>query len=294
MRWLAVLSALTALAATNVTVAAAQSDPRLASAVHLAQEGLSDSARSVVDRLLATTPPTDTLYPQVLYAHAMVAGQPDAMQRDLARIVAEYPTSSWVDDALLHLAQLDFAAGNLEGATRDLERIRLDYPDSPLMAQASLWAARAYFDRNDPRSACNWLDQGMARAGNDVELRNQLQFYRQRCPSALAAAEAADSAARADSARKAAADSTARADSLAKAAEAKAKFRIQVAAVNSQAKADSVSHRLTKAGFEPSVVKAGGLFKIRVGAYATRAEANAALPKVRAKVGGKPFVVAAQ
>lgn len=292
MRWLVVLTALTA---TTVTVATAQSDPRLAGAVRLAQEGLGDSARSVVERVLAATPPTDSLYPQALYAHAMVAGQPDAMQRDLQRVVAEYPTSAYADDALVHLAQLDFAAGNLEGATRDLERIRLDYPDSPLLPQASLWAARAYFDRNDPRQACSWLNQGMARAGTDVELRNQLQFYRQRCASALAAANAADSAARADSAKaKATADSAARADSLAKAATANAKYRIQIAAVNTQAKADGVSRKLTNAGFEPSVVKANGLIKIRVGAYATRAEANAALPKVRAKVGGKPFVVAAQ
>ena len=51
-----------------------QTDPRLVSAVRAAQEGRGDSARAAVDRLLAATPPTDTLYPQILYTQAMVAG----------------------------------------------------------------------------------------------------------------------------------------------------------------------------------------------------------------------------
>jgi septal ring-binding cell division protein DamX len=39
-------------------------------------------------------------------------------------------------------------------------------------------------------------------------------------------------------------------------------------------------------------VEEGGLFKVRVGDYATRAEAAAALPDLKAKLGGSPFVVA--
>ena len=39
----------------------AQTDPRLVDAVRAAQEGQSDSARARIQRLLAATPPTDTL-----------------------------------------------------------------------------------------------------------------------------------------------------------------------------------------------------------------------------------------
>jgi sporulation related protein/tetratricopeptide repeat protein len=281
------------LAGLVVTLAGplrAQSDPRLASAVRLAQDGQGDSARAIAQRVLDATPPADTLYPQALYTHALVAGDAATMRRDLTRITAEYPYSSWTDDALLRLAQLDYAAGDLDAATRDLERIRLDFPDSPLIPSAALWAARSYFDRNNPRAACDWLDRGLARTGTDVELRNQLQFYQQRCGPTLAAMDSAQ----ADSARRAAtADSAARADSIAKAAAAaKPKFRIQIAAVNTQAKADSVARKLKAAGYEPVVVKEKGLLKVRVGGYQTRAEAAAALPKVRTKLGGKPFVVA--
>ena len=63
-------------------VSPAQTDPRLVGAVRAAQEGRGDSARTTVDRLLAATPPTDTLYPQILYTQAMVANSAGDMRRD--------------------------------------------------------------------------------------------------------------------------------------------------------------------------------------------------------------------
>jgi cell division septation protein DedD len=69
-------------------------------------------------------------------------------------------------------------------------------------------------------------------------------------------------------------------------------FTIQIAAVNTRAAADSIAKRVTKAGFDPAVATEKGLFKIRVGRYATRAEAQTALPRVRARLGGTPFIVA--
>ena len=50
-----------------------QQDPRLVSAVRLAQEGQSDSARKVAGRLLVSLPPTDSLYPEVLYTLGILA-----------------------------------------------------------------------------------------------------------------------------------------------------------------------------------------------------------------------------
>ena len=75
-------------------------------------------------------------------------------------------------------------------------------------------------------------------------------------------------------------------------APAPAAFRIQVAAVNTRPAADSIAKRVKAAGFDPVVAAEKGLFKVRVGRYPTRAEAQAALPRVRARFGGSPFVVA--
>jgi len=181
--------------------ASAQSDPRLMDAVRAAQEGRGDSARTIVDRLLTATPPSDTLYPQILYTQAMVAGTAGDMRRLLQRVTVEYGTSSWADDALLRLVQMDYATRNFDGAARNLERLKLDFPATPLLPQAAYWAGRTYFDANNPSAACRWLADGMAQARNDVEVQNQLGYLYQRCDL------------RADTGAQAAATDSGRADS---------------------------------------------------------------------------------
>jgi len=282
---------------------AGQTDARLAQGVRLAQEGLGDSARGLVQRVVDAINPTDTLFPQALYTRAVVGANPQDMRRDLQRVAVEYPNSSWADDALFRLAQLDYATRDLDGASRDLERLRLDYASSPLYAQASYWAARVYFDLRKPSSACRWVAEGTSRVGNDLELRNQLGDYNQRCAGVTLDIASADTTAKLAAATAAGGDTssvtapTARMDTSRTAhsdsAPAKPVFRIQVAAVNTRAAADSIAMRTKAAGFESIVASEKGLFKVRVGRYATRADAQAALPGVRAKVGGQPFIVAA-
>ena len=199
-RWLAA-SALVLALSGMASSTMAQTDPRLVDAVRAAQEGRGDSARTTVDRLLAATPTTDTLYPQILYTQAMVAGTAGDMRRLLQRVTVEYGTSSWADDALLRLVQMDYATRNFDGAARNLERLKLDFPATPLLPQAAYWAGRTYFDANNPSAACRWLADGMAQARNDVELQNQLGYLYQRCDL------------RADTGAQAAGTDTARADS---------------------------------------------------------------------------------
>ena len=116
-------------------------------------------------------------------------------------MTVEYGTSSWADDALLRLVQMDYATRNFDGAARNLERLKLDFPATPLLPQAAYWAGRTYFDANNPSAACRWLADGMAQARNDVEVQNQLGYLYQRCDL------------RADTGAQAAATDTTRADS---------------------------------------------------------------------------------
>jgi len=297
-------------------LAAAQTEPRLAHAARLAQEGLGDSARAEVQRLLDATQSTDTLYPQILYARAVVAASPQDMRRDLQRVTTEYAASTWADRALLRLAQLDYAGNDLESSARNLERLRLDYPASPIYAQAAFWAGRVYFDLRRPPSACRWLAEGLPRVGSDLELKNRLLYYDQRCAGVALDTARIDSTHTDSAAKVATADSAKRAapppvaapgDPGARAATESlppgrkpdsthvapgtAVFRIQVAAVNTRAAADSIAKRLKAGGLDSMVAAEKGLFKVRVGSYATRAAAAAALPGVRDKLGGQPFVV---
>ena len=283
----------------------AQTDPRLVEAVRTAQEGASDSARALVRRLLEATPPGDSLYPEILYTQAMVAGEAGEMRRHLQRIVVEYNGSSWADDALLRLVQMDYATRNLDGAARNLERLRLDYPQTPLVPQAAYWAGRTYFDLKTPAPGCRWLADGMAQA-QDIETRNQLGFLYQRCGPEAQAGAAADSGRRMqdstpavappappDTARRPDTTAPAAADSVpSRPAAPRARYRIQVAAVATPGAADDAAEKVETLGHPAVIVRERGLYKVRAGAFATRAEAQAAIGRLKAAIGGSPFVIA--
>jgi hypothetical protein len=188
MRRASLLAAIAALGLGVTRSAAAQSDPRLLAAVRSAQEGQADSARALLGRLLAATATANTLYPQILFSLGIVAADVSEREHNLQRVAVEYPLSPWADDALLLLAQSDYAGGNLPGTVRDLERIRKDFPASPILPKAAVWAARTYFDMGNQRAACSWLAAGL-HARSDLETRNQLRFQAQRCGALIAAAD---------------------------------------------------------------------------------------------------------
>ena len=317
MRAAAVTWTVAALLAFGATVGESQTDPRLLDAVRAAQEGQGDSARAAVLRLRNATPPSDTLYPQILYPQAMVANTAGEMRRLLQRVTVEYATSDWADDALLRLVQMDYATRNFEGAARNLERLRVDFPASSLMAQAAYWAGRTYFDSNNPQAACRWLADGMAQARGDIELQNQLGYLYQRCDlradSGATAQAPADSTA-GDSTQQTAsapptgtpsptpapapvptAPTTRSAGAPAPAASpppARTIYRVQIAAVGSRKGAEDAARKARPLGLTVVTVEQAGLYKVRVGEYPTREAAQTAASSLKAKLGGTPFVVA--
>ena len=259
------------------TPATAQDDPRLREALRLAQDGASDSARVLVNNLLRTIPATDTLYPQVVYTMGLVSRSVEDMRRNYTRVSVEFANSAWADDALYRLGLLDYASGNVAGAVRQMDRIRSDYPDSPLIPTAAEWAARSLFDQRRPKEACDWLATAMARIGDDVELRNRLEFLNGRCAN-LSAADTAK-------------PDTTKKDSSASKPAPRSGFAVQVGAVNTQAAADKLAASLKGAGFTPYIVKDGALIKVRTGPWPERTKAQSVAAQVRAKIGGAPFVV---
>jgi len=267
-----------ALALTLATAqASAQTDARLKSAVQLAAEGLPDSATAIVNGLLAVTPVSDPLYPEILYTQGSIARTTVEMQRAFQKVAVEYPTSPWADDALLRLAQLDFAARDYAGTVRGAERLRADDPSSPLIPSAAYWAARAEFELGKTPEGCAWIDRGLGSESTDVEAKNRLEFLHGRC-----AAGAADSSPAVNpAAPPRPAPSTAGA------------WGVQVAAVSSQASANTVLGQLKAMGMNGTVVpESGNLYKVRVVGLASREAADSAAAAIRAKLGGTPFVLA--
>ncbi len=259
-------------AASLAAPAAAQTDARLKAAVQLAAEGLPDSAAAIVNSLLAVTPVSDSLYPEILYTQGSIARTTTEMQRAFQKVVVEYPASPWADDALLRLAQMDFASRNYAGTVRGAEQLRADDPSSPLIPSASYWAARAEFELGKAAEGCAWVTRGLASASTDIEARNRLEFLQGRCSGAP--------------------DSGAVAAPGPAAPPTPGSWGVQVAAVSSQASATNVLGQLKAIGMAGSVVEeSGNLFKVRVTGLPSRAAADSAVAAIKAKLGGNPFVL---
>ncbi len=245
-------------------------DPRLQAAIDLAQSGRADSARALVRQLLATLSAQDSIYPQALFVQGgMLAPDASTAATSLQRVVVEYGMSPWADDALLRLAQLFEAQNDPAGAVQAVERLRRDYPDSPILPRAEFVGARAAFDLRDATRGCGYVRAALAGAGDDVEFKNQVSFYAARC---------------------AVPEATPTADSTPRGAP---RFAVQVLAGKSAPQVDEMLTRLKTMGYDTHVVRdSTGLFKVRVGRYATRDEALQALARLKVRLGGQPFVVA--
>lgn len=259
--------------------AGAQQDPRLVEAVRLAREGLADSARAVSARLLGATPALDPLYPEILYTIAIVASSEQDRRLYLRRVMIEYSTSPWADNAIFEMAQLEYATGNAEATIRLVDQLLSDFPGSEVAGEAALWGARAAFDRSDRARACAWAATGIASAGADIELRNQLEFLNLRCQGPTDAAPAATPA-------------PAPPPPPAGRPPAGAGWYVQVAAISDRASIDRTVAALRQMGYEAQVLPGpGALQRILAGRYTTRALAQAEVARIRGRFGGQPFVV---
>lgn len=257
--------------AIATTAANAQTDARLKTAVQLAAEGLPDSATAIVNGLLAVTPVSDPFYPEVLYTQGSIARTTMEMQRAYQKVAVEYPNSPWADDALLRLAQMDFASRNFAGTVRGAEQIRANDPSSSLLPSASYWAARASFELDKTADACVWITRGLESPTADIEAKNRLEFLQGRCAGVADTSPAAAGPA---------------------APPAAGSWGVQVAAVSSQASANNVLADLKALGMTGTVVnEQGNLFKVRVTGLASRDAADAAAAAIKAKLGGSPFVL---
>jgi len=228
-----------------------------------------DSGRAMVRRLLASLSPQDSVYPGVLFTAGRIAADAATAATSLQRVVLEYGRSVWADSALVLLTQLYFAQGDPAATVQAAERLRLDYPDSPLRARADFWGARAYFDLKDDARGCPLIREALDGAGADVEFKNQVTFYASRCASATVV------------------------DTQAKpTVPPSTTYAVQLLAVKSAAQVDEMLTRLKVMGFDARVVRdTSGLFKVRVGRYATHDEAAQTQRRLKTRLGGQPFVV---
>ncbi len=301
--------------------------PRFQSILRLAQDGRSDSARAMIATVLKTTETTDPAYPEALYTAATIAASGDEARLLFSRISVEFARSGWGDKALLRLAQLDYGAGDSQGTVTRVDRLITTYPQSSILSDAALWGARAALERGDAPRACAWLDLGLERVGENVELRNQIEFTRRQCTAAARnqtatpmrtpelrpieqapvrppvtppvrapEKEQVDTAApvRAPVTPPVTPPTTAPNPPAPTPAATQGPWRIQVAAVSDPVAIARLEGQIRTAGLLPYRSNSpSGLTRVQAGPFATREAADAALPGLTKAVGGQPFVTKA-
>lgn len=274
---------------------AARTDSTILRARALANEGRDADSRKLLDSLLRVNTPDSAIYPEALYWRAALATTAADAERDYRRLLIETPLAARAEDALLGLGNLLQARGDKRGASDQMQRFMLTYANSPARPRVALSLVRLLFDLGPQQQAraCEALRMGRdAIPRENLELRNQLDYYEPRCIGDIAPAVVApeSTAVAPDSTKAAAAPDTAITPPT-KAAPARqtqtqtqtAFYSVQVAAYQSREPATNLASVLKERGLDARVDGTVAPFRVRVGKYSTRAEAVKAQATLKAQ-----------
>jgi cell division septation protein DedD len=232
------------------------------------------AARLLADSLLSVVPAGSSRYAEALYWRAFTASQAAAAERDYLRVSIEYPLSPRAPDALLALAQLEYARGDRTAARRRFDRLLREYPSGRHVARASYWSGSLALAAGERVAACAaFTNAQKAVVPDDVELANQIAYYVAQC-----AAQPSDSGNRPSSASGTASGGSAGSSGT---AARGGEFSIQVAAYTTRADARALEARLRQRGFDVRVIGTRAPYRVRIGRYPTRQDAATALARVR-------------
>lgn len=261
-------------------------DTTFLAAQRLVVEGRGQEGRAIIARELAAAPEGSSRYVEALYWRAALAATAADAERDYKRIIIEFPVSRRAESALIGLSQLELARGDRAQAMRHLERVVREHPTGPSRARASFWMARVHFDEGNFPRACARLDDSRRHTPTEaVEMRNQLEYYAQRCEgvdtTVVVRAPAAESTRAMPDRPGAVATQPGRgAPSTVSRAAA---FTVQLGAFSSRADADARYRELRGQGHAVRIVKVGALWRVRLGRYASRGAASEVARSLKAK-----------
>lgn len=258
-------------------------DSAIALARSLINDGKESDGRKVLDSLVRGATPDSAYYGEALYWRGTLAVTAADAERDYRRLLIEVPLSPRAEDALLRLANLLQARGDRRGASDYLQRYMLTYADTPARPRVALSLVRLLFDLGPQQlaRACDALKMGRdAIPKESLELRNQLDYYEPRCLAEAVAPTPAESTA-ATPAGAPAVDSTPAKPAPTRSASGMpasnatgaSYYSVQIAAYNSREPAQNLVNLLVERGIEARVDGAASPFRVRIGKYATRADA---------------------
>jgi cell division septation protein DedD len=244
-----------------------------ARAQQLVASGNGTAGRALVDSILAATPADTPEFVEALYWRATLAATTANAERDYRRIVVDYPVSPRSADALYQLAQLEIVRADRAAAAMHLQRFLLENPEHPNRGRAGYLLSQALFDQNERVRACIALARARRDVASDaVELRNQLDYLAPRCQGVDTMRTAA------------AADSAPAPDTLAsRPATKRGRYAVQLGVYQTRRAADDNVKKLIAAGLDARLVGRAKPYRVRVGQFATAAEAAAMVKRLKTR-----------
>ncbi len=239
-------------------------------AQRLVNDGNGGPGRVVVDSLVEAADPGSAAEAQALFWRATLALTWGDAQRDYLRIMLEHERSPLAAESMFRLAQGELAGGDRAAAQRYFERIAREAPEAPIRGEASLWYGRMLVERGARATGCPVLREGRRRVTDrQVELVNQYDYLLQGCP----------------------AESDAPTGAVTVAPSTTPQWSVQLAAFQTRGEAEEMITRLGTRGYGALRIDgAAPPFRVRMGRFATREEAQRALVAYRTKEKSGGFV----
>jgi cell division septation protein DedD len=256
-------------------------DTTFLAAQRLVVEGRGQEGRAMIARELAAAPEGSPRYVEALYWRAALAATAADAERDYKRIIIEFPVSRRSESALVGLAQLELARGDRTQAMQHLERVVREHPSGPSRARASFWMARVHFDEGNFPRACARLEDSRRHTPTEaVEMRNQLEYYAQRCEGVDTTVVVRASPAESTRSMPPRPGAVATQPAAPRGATA---YTVQIGAFATRADADARHRQLRAQGHATRVVKVGALWRVRIGRYGSREAAADTARALKAK-----------
>ena len=253
-------------------------DSAIARAQQLAVDNDSAGSRTILDSLIASKATSQAQRAEAAYWLSRYAASGADRERTLGGLIIDYPFSPRVPSALYEIGMLELTHNDRDRAAVHLARFLIAAPEDSNRVAASLTLGRILVERGDLARGCAVLLVGRREVPETaVEIRNQFEFSVARCQGV-------------DTTTKAPAPAIA---DTAPAPRRTGAYTVQVAAYDQRVPADRLATALRGQGLEARVVGKGKPFRVRVGRYATRAEAENASHRVDAVAKSKSFVVVA-
>jgi hypothetical protein len=262
--------------AAQDSVQATSADSAVVRALELAAANDTARGRVVLDSLIRAKIVPMSARAEATYWRSRFSTSAAERERLLGALIVDHPFSPRLSAALHEIATLELARNDRERAATHLARFLAVSPGDSNRVSASLTLGRILLESGDQARGCAVLLAGRGEIPSTaIETRNQFEFAAGRC-------QGVDTTARPP--QPSASDSAAT-------RRRSGAFTVQVAAYDTRNAADRLATTLRGQGLEARVIGTTKPFRVRVGRYATRAEAEAASNRIDAMAKTKSFVV---